>query len=310
MIGEIAQRRPLAGQNRQPAGHEIPEGRAGSVVIHAIAVDEVHRHIEQPVGIGLETEARVENHCGDARARIIRVGPDLRAVREQAVRLALVERRIREQSGGERLQRGTHAHFRHHVGFRGKIQVHLHGAGAQHHVQPARAHLGHVFAHDLVAALGHERHVRPPRDGVEAERRKAEAKPGRHRTQPCDMRIELGFGFMQIRQRRAGELELPAGFQGKRGAIALQPDGVALVGDRDQPLGGLNRGQQITDAARLLIAGRPEIAQAKSESLMLRANGEIGSRLAAGCQIRRQIPGVGNNSRIGVSGVRQKILLL
>ena len=65
----------------------------------------------------------------------IGVGPDLAAVAEEAVGLAFAERRIGEQRGGERLQRQADAEFLHHVGFGREIEIDLHGAGAEHHVE-------------------------------------------------------------------------------------------------------------------------------------------------------------------------------
>src|SRR3546814_10546265 len=55
----------------------------------------------------------------------------------------------------------------HHVGLAADIQVDLHRAGAGHHVQAQRADPGHVLAHDLVAPLGHPRHLFAPPFGLE-----------------------------------------------------------------------------------------------------------------------------------------------
>ncbi len=67
-----------------------------------------------------------------------------RAHGQEAVRLALGERRIGEQRSGDGLQRERHAQLAHHVGLGGEIEVHLHGTGAEHHVEAARADLRHV----------------------------------------------------------------------------------------------------------------------------------------------------------------------
>jgi hypothetical protein len=50
----------LAGQRRQAAGEEVAEGLAGGVDVAAVAVDEVHRHVEQVVDIALEAHAGLE----------------------------------------------------------------------------------------------------------------------------------------------------------------------------------------------------------------------------------------------------------
>jgi hypothetical protein len=46
-----------------------------------------------------------------------------RAERQEAVGLALGERRIGEQRGGDRLQRQRHAELLHHVGFAAKSRL-------------------------------------------------------------------------------------------------------------------------------------------------------------------------------------------
>ena len=46
-----------------------------------------------------------------------------------------------------------------HVGFAGEIEIDLHGAGAQHHIEAARANLWHIGAHDFVTLLRHPRNI-------------------------------------------------------------------------------------------------------------------------------------------------------
>ena len=67
-----------------------------------------------------------------------------RAIGQKAVGPAFAERRVGEQRGGDRLQRQADAEFLHHVGFGGEIEIHLHRAGAEHHLQAIAADLGHV----------------------------------------------------------------------------------------------------------------------------------------------------------------------
>src|SRR3546814_16910476 len=87
-------RRLLAGQDRQFALQEITERQPGGVDIAALAIDEVHRHIEHIVGVAFIAEALFEKERQHPRARRIGVRPAMAAVREIAVGLLLGEGRI------------------------------------------------------------------------------------------------------------------------------------------------------------------------------------------------------------------------
>ncbi|MCY1173613.1 hypothetical protein D9M73_137790 [compost metagenome] len=80
MVVPIVERRLLARQHRQFALQEIAEGEARSVDICAIAIDEVHRHIERIVGIAFIAEAILEHERQHAGARGVGVGPDMATV--------------------------------------------------------------------------------------------------------------------------------------------------------------------------------------------------------------------------------------
>ena len=99
MIIPVANGRLLAGIHIKIAVEEVAEILARRVDIFAIPVDEVHRHIEHIVGIAFIAEAVFKDEGQHARARGIRIGPDVRAVGEIAVGLALRERRIGEERG-------------------------------------------------------------------------------------------------------------------------------------------------------------------------------------------------------------------
>ena len=97
----VARSRP----GRQPPRHEVAERGAGNIDVAAIAVDEIHRHVvDQPFDIALEAEAGLEHDRGNAGPVVVGVGPDMRAVGQEAVRPALGEGRVGEQRGGQRLQ--------------------------------------------------------------------------------------------------------------------------------------------------------------------------------------------------------------
>ncbi|KZS00494.1 Uncharacterized protein APZ42_003179, partial [Daphnia magna] len=155
VVDPVAHQRDLARKGWQAAGDEVAEGLAARVEVATVAVDEVHRHIEHPVDIPLEAEPLLENERQDAAAIGVCIGPDVAAEAAEAVGLALGEGRVGEERGRDRLQGQGHAELLHHVRFGRIVQVHLHGTGTQHHVEAERAALGHILAHDLVAALGH-----------------------------------------------------------------------------------------------------------------------------------------------------------
>jgi len=81
-------------------------------------------------------------------AAIVDIGPHLRPVRQETAGPASRNGEL-ANSAVVRLQRQADAEFFHHVGFGFEIQIHLHGAGAEHHVQTIAADTRHVIAHDL-----------------------------------------------------------------------------------------------------------------------------------------------------------------
>jgi hypothetical protein len=73
------------------------------------------------------------------------------------LRALSVSRQISERN--DRLQRHRNPQLLHHVGFGREIEIGLHRAGPEHHVEAVLADLRHVVAHDLVAALRHHRNL-------------------------------------------------------------------------------------------------------------------------------------------------------
>ena len=214
----------LAGQRGELAGEKIAERSAGDVDVVAVAVDEVHRHVEGIVDIALEAHAGLEHERQHARAAAVGVAPHLAAHRHEAVRLAFGERRAGEDRGRDRLQRQRHAQLLDHVGLVAEVQVHLDRRRAVHHVEAALADLRHVARHHRVAPLGHARRLveRPRRREADAEEADAQIlADGAHL---LEVRLRLLADLVHVGERRARQLELPAGLQrhGRR-RVAVRP---------------------------------------------------------------------------------------
>ena len=117
MIVPVGDVRFFAGQRGQLALQEVAEALPRSIDIFAVAEDEIHRHVEHIVDITFIAEAVLEHEGQHAGARGVGVGPDMAAVRHEAVGLAFGEGRASEECRRERLQGQRHAEFLHHVGF-------------------------------------------------------------------------------------------------------------------------------------------------------------------------------------------------
>ena len=157
MVRPIIERRPLSGKVRQPPGQKVFKGGAGNVDVAAGAIDEIHGDVERIVRIALKTHARFKGERQHARAFPIRVAPDLATQRFEAVGPSFGEWRGGKQRRHDRLQSKRNAQFFDHVGFIGKVDVHLNSGGPIHHVETARSHLRHETGHNRVAILGHAR---------------------------------------------------------------------------------------------------------------------------------------------------------
>ena len=291
MVLPVRHHRLLAGQGRQPAVEEVAERLAAGVDIAAVAVDEIHRHVEHVVDIALEPHAVLEHEGEDAAAVGVGVLPDMAAVGVVAAGLALDEGRIGEKRGGDRLEREADPHLADHVGLGLEIQIDLHRAGPDHHVEPERAPLGHVVAHDPVAALGHPGDLVAPGAGVEAEPDQPDAELARHLLHLGEMGMHLVAGLVDGFQRRARQFELPAGLQ-RYVAIRLgERDRVAVLQHRFPAETG-QAFEQRADAPRALIGRRFEGFEMEDEFFVLGADPPVPGRLAARLQEFDQLAAV------------------
>mmetsp|Transcript_15045 Transcript_15045/g.28973 ORF Transcript_15045/g.28973 Transcript_15045/m.28973 type:complete len:339 (+) Transcript_15045:213-1229(+) len=172
MVLPVLQGGVLPGQQRQLPRHEVPERHADGVEVLAVAVHKVHGHVQHPVHVPGKAHAFLKHPGQVARARVVCVSPHVAAVTDHAVGLAIFEWGGCEQGSDHRLQGQADAEFLHHVLFALKVQVHLHRARPEHHVQTHGAHCRHVLFHDRVAPLGHDWGVFHAPLGLEAASQK------------------------------------------------------------------------------------------------------------------------------------------
>jgi hypothetical protein len=170
--------------------------------------------------------------------------------------------------------------FLRHVRLRLIVEVHLDGAGAQHHVEPQAADAGHVAQHDPVAAFGHDRQLVAALVRPHAEAEEAEAEAIADGLDLVEVTAGLGAGFVQIAQGGAGQFELAGRFEADRAVGAGQGDDVAALLDRAPAIFGQAL-EQIANAAGLVIARRAVIGEAVDELLVLGADPPSLARLLA-----------------------------
>ncbi len=302
MVGPVAHRRQLAGKRGQLTTQKIAKALAQRVDVFAVAVDKIHRHIQHPIDIALIAHAGFKRERQHAGAAGIKIAPDARAPAFVAVGLALEEGGTGAKRGGHRLQRQRHAQLLHHVGFRPEIEVHLHGAGAIHHLGAVRANLAHVIGHQPVAALGHARHLvmRPDRRGTDAG--KAHAHVGHHLGAFAQVVVKLGGDGVHIGHRRARKLQLATGFKADVGAVAGEADDCALLKNRRPAEARLKRLKDGADAARPVIGQWQQAVGEVAELLVLGADAPRLARLFARGHIGRQLLNPLNRSAAALLG--------
>ncbi len=267
-----------------------------------VAVDEIHRHVEHVVDIAFEAHAGLEGEGQHAGAVGIGIGPDMGAIALVAVGLALGEGRIGEERRGERLQRQADAELAHHVGLALEIEIYLHRAGAQHHVEAELAPAHHLIAHDDVAALGHPGHLRARRFGIEAHAQHADAELVADLLHLLQMGLHLIAGLVDRLDRGAGKLELSAGLQRDVAGPAGERDDIAVFFHR-LPAEALQAAEQGADALRPLIGHAAKGLQIEAEFLMLGADAPLLGRLVSLLDIFHQLALAGDRfaARLGRS---------
>ena len=198
----------------------------------AAAIDEVHRHVECPVGVGVEHVLAAKHEGQETGARVVGVAPDPRAVALEAADLLVDDRRCGPQRGQDRGHRVEAFELRRRVRFILEVEVRLHRRGAHHHVEAARADGGHVRAHHVVALLRHPRDV-----FADAERAQPDGEPGdaeiaRGAAKRIDVLLEIVQQLAIVIERARGELELAAGLDRDLRIAANQRDDVPVLDHR------------------------------------------------------------------------------
>ena len=195
--------------------------------------------------------------------------------------VSLDKRRVREQRHRDRLQCKAGAELAPPFGLAAVVEIGLHRAGAQHHVEAEPALFRHVVAHDAVAALRHERHLVAPRQRVEAEPDHAEPQFVANLAHLPQMLVNLLAGLVQGFERRAAQFELPARFERDRttasfaSAITLPFSSTGFPAEAGHAL------EQRTDAVRSLIRHPLQIGAAEDEFFVFGADAPRARRLAA-----------------------------
>ncbi len=217
MVCPILHRSALAGQGIDLALDEGAERLARQVVIDLAALGEIHRGIQRIVGIALIAEAILEDEIEHSGPVGIGIGPDIGAGAQEAVGATLGKGAVGEQGRGNGLQCQRGAELHHHVGLGLKVQIGLDGRGAQHHVQAQPALLGHIGAHNVVAALGHDRDFLARPQGVEADAQEAQVQLIRDLLDLHQVLAGFRTDVVDRLQRGTRQFELSARFQADRG---------------------------------------------------------------------------------------------
>ncbi|MCY1230895.1 hypothetical protein D9M72_433280 [compost metagenome] len=312
MVGPVAHvRLPVGDLALQRAAHELAEGDVGTVMVVAVAHDEIHRHVERPFDIVGKAEIRTEGGGQQAGALVVGVAPDIAAPGEQPVRLAVGKGRARKQRRRKRLQLQGHLHLAAHVLFGGKVEIHLDRAGAVHHVEAPGADLGHVAAHDAIARFRHARCLGegPLRAAADAE--ETDAERFGDFAQNRQMLVRFLAGLVQVFERRSGKLELAARLQRDRAIARLlgKADDVALVDDRFPAALCGHSIQKRLDAGLAEIGDGAVVRLKEGELFVLRADPEPLLRFRTFCQIGGQVSDRGYRRLVGGISGHERLLL-
>ncbi len=249
-----------------------------------------------------EAEPFVENkrqHAGPIR---IRIGPDKTAETLVTARLAFDERRICKKRRRDRLQSETDPHFLDHVRFGRIIEIYLHSAAAEHHIEAVVALLGHILAHNLITAFGHPPDIFAARLGIEAEAQYSGADLFADRLHFIEMGMHFAASLMDRLQHGSGKLELTARLQRDRRTIGLSQGNDVLTFINGLPTKTRQAYQQLSNTRRTFVFQAAEIRELVDEFFVLGADSPLLRRLTAALQIFDELGFAGDRFSTGLRG--------
>lgn len=206
-----------------------------------------------------------------------------------AVGLSVEEGRIGKKRGGYGLQCQRDAQFLHHVSLGREIEVDLHGAGAAHHGLAHSADLLHVGVHELVAALGHHRHVFVPPDRCRSKADEADTDLVGDVLDLGQVDVHLIAGVVDGLDRGTGEFKLAAGFKRHVGAVLFEANEFVPFHDRGPAVLVTQAFQNGAHAAVAVIGDGLERVLAVAELLVLGADAPVVAWFAAAFEIACQL---------------------
>ena len=220
-------------------------------------------------------EVRPEGEGEQAAAGRVGLLPDLHAVALPARVASAHDGGIGQERGHGRLHRQRHPELLGHVEGRGEVVGHLGRAGHGHHVRRQASPRGEEGPHGEVALLRHP--------GVGGGRSPWPV-PGRQEPDPqlapdlpalLQVPVQLGRHHVHVRERAAGELELPARLDGDGELAALGGDDSAvLLEGRVAAL--LEGAQHRRDPAGPLVGQRLEAPGDDAQLLVLEPDLPVG----------------------------------
>ena len=195
-----------------------------------------------------------------------------------------------EQRRRHRLQGQRHAQLLHHVGLGRVVEVHLHGAGAVHHLRAVGADAAHVVGHQPVAALGHHRHlvVRPFRRGADAHEADAHRVGDRRAPRRDGSAVRPPTSQRSTTSGAPDSSNCPPGSRLMLAPFAGQADDVVALAHRGPAEAGLKRREHGRDRAVAGIGQRRAGVGQPAEFLVLGPDAPVGLRACSRPPCRRR----------------------
>ena len=220
----------------------------------------------------------------------------MRTIGQEAIWPPFQEGGIGEQGRRDRLEGQADAELLHHVGFRTVIKIALYRTRAEHHLAAETPDFFHIGAHDLVAALGHDRGFvhRPDRAGAKSD----EADTEWFGDLPDFVQVltDLVAGFVNMFEWCPGQFKLAAWLQADAGAVLFQPDQIAVFFNRGPVEPIAKPFQHRLDRRFAFIRQRLQVIPGETEFFMFGADAPVRLGFAARFEPFHQL-GLPGNTR-------------